>query len=743
MQKREPPATHNGSQLLQFQMNSIEAVEEVSIPHAHECEWQRLAHRRGELDTADDDADSDAESLSSQGSPMPYPAPLLGQWDDGSDFWISEGEGIVCVYDPSWFDVGRARCPKICVHFAPKRARPRSRGFDRVAEPQSSMEVQHLNIPASPPHSLSLTASVASTPTTALSISPFTSSSRSSFSTPPSSVSSTASIRAPPPTPASNSQICLNIEASAFNEADLRKHPHILAHRVPQKTVHWSLPTPKHARTRRRPLLSVPPKNPTQALRAHGSPHSSDPHLLHAPPQTQTATDRLVAHYTFDQVNWTCLQRTRISSRVREALRKARRMERLRRRTLRRMWGCFEEPNPTSKTVTRWLPTTTMAGEATKRTVKGKGKDVKGGRVGEAVAEIVQHPISFTSATSSSTYPITQHVKSTPSPTTLSTATAVAMSRSPTAVPDAKTPSPSSSSSYRKAALKEVEEDAARSFLANTLNGYPTTTSATSSSLITPSITSATTDSRLPRNSKMEIITRDTERDATIIRDVAPSSSRPAMRSHAGATTTSTALPASVGASGTSSVVPRSVTEVLFDRELMYERNLKAAQLGGAREGGYMPSVAVTADSSSHSHSRSRSAVTASSSSSPSQPLSSRARAKQKLDVPKAPSSTAILSKSSHIHQKPHHQDLHSSPSSSDAPVRATNTNTVGPTVPDATGAAAAVGGWVKSLLALGLHHGASNSNGSTRTGVGSGSGNTRGRMGGIKLTSPVVSLDL
>ena len=65
--------------------------------------------------------------------------------------------------------------------------------------------------------------------------------------------------------------------------------------------------------------------------------------LLHVPPRMQTSTSRVASSYAFD-MRWAC--RKRLSKRVRHALDAARRLDRSRRITLRRMWCCFPEAAP-------------------------------------------------------------------------------------------------------------------------------------------------------------------------------------------------------------------------------------------------------------------------------------------------------------------------------------------------------------------------------------------------------------
>ena len=57
----------------------------------------------------------------------------------------------------------------------------------------------------------------------------------------------------------------------------------------------------------------------------------------------QTSGGRVTASYTFD-TRWAC--RRRLPKKVRDALGAARRLDRSRRLTLRRMWACFPEVDP-------------------------------------------------------------------------------------------------------------------------------------------------------------------------------------------------------------------------------------------------------------------------------------------------------------------------------------------------------------------------------------------------------------
>jgi hypothetical protein len=73
--------------------------------------------------------------------------------------------------------------------------------------------------------------------------------------------------------------------------------------------------------------------------------HNSDclNHLLFVPPRMQTSSHRITASYAFD-ARWA--RRKQMSRHVQEALRSARRLERSKRITLRRMWCCFPEVDP-------------------------------------------------------------------------------------------------------------------------------------------------------------------------------------------------------------------------------------------------------------------------------------------------------------------------------------------------------------------------------------------------------------
>jgi hypothetical protein len=80
-----------------------------------------------------------------------------------------------------------------------------------------------------------------------------------------------------------------------------------------------------------------------EGARKHDHRGSDYAHLLHVPPRMQTSSSRIAAQYTFD-TRWAC--RKRWSKKVRVALDAARRRDRSRRITLRRMWCCFPEAVP-------------------------------------------------------------------------------------------------------------------------------------------------------------------------------------------------------------------------------------------------------------------------------------------------------------------------------------------------------------------------------------------------------------